>query len=62
MTSNTLIYTREEVAEIFRVSVYTIDNWRRKGIIKSIRIGERAIRFTTAEVDRLLEKQTDGTD
>lgn len=54
-------YTRDEVAEIFRVSIWTVDNWRRKGIIKAIRIGERAIRFTTEEVNRLLERQTNGT-
>lgn len=59
MNSNK-IYTRREVAAIFKVTVETIDNWRDNGVINSIKIGSRAIRFTQDEVTRLLE-QKNGT-
>lgn len=45
--------TRSEVAKLFQVSEWTVDNWRKAGIIQAIKIG-RAVRFTKVEVDRLL--------
>lgn len=48
-------YTRKEVASIFKVTEWTIDNWRKAGFIKAIRVG-RSIRFTPEEVQRVLEK------
>lgn len=54
-------YKRREVADIFKVRIETIDNWRENGIIKAIKIGPKAIRFTQEEVDRLMAMR-DGTD
>ena len=60
MNSNK-IYTRREVADIFKVTVDTVDNWRKEGVINSIKVGRRAIRFTQDEITRVLE-QRNGTD
>lgn len=55
-------YTKKEVADIFRVTKETVDNWRRNGVIKAIKVGERAVRFTREEVERLLNNRENGTD
>lgn len=34
-------YTVKEMAEVYRVSMYTIRKWAREGKIESVRIGKR---------------------
>ena len=40
---------RREVAEIFKVSIVTVDTWRAKGILKEYRIGNKVL-FKRSEV------------
>ncbi len=44
---------RRDVANIFKVSLVTIDAWRRKGILKPYKIGKRIL-FKRSELDRSL--------
>ena len=48
-------YTRKELAELLRVSVETIDRWRKIGTLKGITI-EGSVRFSQEEVDGLVER------
>lgn len=48
-------FTREEVAQIFKVDIVTIDRWIKSGKIQSIKIGNMR-RITEEEVERLLQK------
>lgn len=52
------LYTREEVAEILKVDVRTIDRWRREGKIKARRVGPNVVRFEEAEVKKLIDTET----
>lgn len=54
-----ITFTREDVARMFKVTEFTVDNWRKAGIISAIKVG-RSVRFTKQEVERLLQQH--GTD
>jgi DNA-binding transcriptional MerR regulator len=54
-TSNLLLYTTEEVAKIFKVSIRTIQNWRDKGQINFSQINT-VIVYQKKDIDELLEK------
>ncbi len=49
-------YTREELAEILKVNIITIDRWRKAGLLKGQKI-KRTVRFTENEVMRFIETQ-----
>ena len=53
--NNTDLLDSQEVASIFKVSKGTINNWRKKGILKSYIIGRRR-RFKQDEVYEALEQ------
>jgi len=49
------LLTLREVAQIFRVTPYTVKRWDKKGRIKVIRINERGDRrYLQSEIDRIL--------
>lgn len=48
------LYTRQETAEKLKVSLVTLDNWTKLGIIKAQRIGTR-IRYTKKAIDEALK-------
>lgn len=51
---------KRELAELLKVSVKTIDNWRSQGKgPKSIRIG-RMIRFKQSEVELFIKQLSEG--
>ena len=54
-TNNPLLYTTEEVAKIFKVSIRTIQNWRDKGQINFSQINT-VIVYQKKDIDELLEK------
>lgn len=54
MASLHQLYTREELAEKFKVNHRTIDRWRREGKIKGRKVGS-TVRFTAAEARKLME-------
>ncbi len=45
--------TRKEVAELFGVSLVTIHNWTREGVIRAYKIGTR-VRFKKSEIEDIL--------
>lgn len=45
--------TTKEVQEIFGISRTTLFDWRKKGLIKAIKIG-RIVRFDKSEIERIL--------
>lgn len=47
--------TRKEAADLVKVSVTTIDTWRRDGLINAYRINSR-IRFSKAELIEAVKK------
>lgn len=52
---DTKIFTRNEFAEKLQVSLTTLFNWEKQGIIKPSRIGRR-VYFTEAHLNEILEK------
>ena len=48
------LYTRQETADRLKVSLVTLDNWTKLGIIKAQRIGTR-IRCTKKAIDEALK-------
>lgn len=46
-------YSRREVAEMFRVSVETVDEWRKQRKLGGARLGYRTVRIPQSEIDRL---------
>lgn len=44
--------TKEQVAEIFGVTLGTVNNWIKKGILKAIKI-DRTVRISDEEIERL---------
>jgi len=51
----TLWLTKKEVSNILSISVVTVDDWSKKGILNSYRIGN-LIRFKRKEVEHALTK------
>lgn len=45
--------TRQEVAKILKVSLVTLTDWNKKGILKPYRLGN-LIRYKTDEIDQAL--------
>ena len=45
--------TRKEVAEILKVSLVTLSDWNKKGVLKPYRLGN-LIRYKRAELDQAL--------
>lgn len=52
-TTNGLI-TRREAAKRLRISLVTLDNWTKMGLIKAKRIGTR-IRYTPKDIEEALK-------
>ena len=48
------LYTIQEVADLLQVHQMTVRNWINDGKIKSLRISERNIRISKAELDRFV--------
>lgn len=50
--------TKKEVATILSISIVTIDDWSKKGILSPFRIGNR-IRFKRSDIEKALTKIND---
>ena len=57
-TSETGLLTKRQVAANFAVCERTITRWTARGLLKSIRVNARVIRYTRESVSQLL---TDAT-
>ena len=53
---NQVLWTREETADFFQVSLQTLHNWNKHNIITPIRVGTR-VYYKKADVDALLNKK-----
>jgi excisionase family DNA binding protein len=51
------VFTRKEMAQLGKVSLPTVDNWRKAGKLPFIKIG-RSIRFPAAAITALLSGNT----
>lgn len=45
--------TRKEVADFLKISLVTLNDWSKKGIVQSYRIGAR-VRYKRSEIDQAL--------
>lgn len=50
-------YTIKEVCNLLKTSRYNLTAWRKKGIIKSVKIGGRVL-IKKTEVERLIRENT----
>jgi excisionase family DNA binding protein len=48
------LLTKAETAEALRISPATLDRMIRRGQVRVVRVGERGVRVTVAELERLL--------
>lgn len=53
----TVLLTKKEAAERFRVSVRSLDRLRSQGQLQTVKVGG-AVRFTEAELERFVTKNT----
>lgn len=55
-SANRIAYlNRFEVAEVLKISLPTLNNWSKSGIIQSYRIGNRVL-YKTDEIDQAVQK------
>jgi len=47
------LLTSRETADYFRISTGTLQNWRRDGIIRGLKMGFRTVRYAREEVERV---------
>src|SRR5688500_3798200 len=47
--------TKEEVAKHFRVTVRTIENWQRRGVVPYVKIG-KVVRFKVSDIEKYWSK------
>ena len=59
-TTNDLVFTTEETADLLKVNRKIIDSLRKTGVLNGIKLGKTFI-FSAKEIDRFLE-QYEGTD
>lgn len=50
------LLTRKETAKLLRISLPTLADWTRQGILKSINLGRRVL-YARSEVQRVLEQK-----
>ena len=51
------VLTRQETADILRVSLRTLDRWRDAGVLVPIELGDaRTVRYRRDDVDRLVRR------
>jgi predicted site-specific integrase-resolvase len=53
------LLTAEEVAQYLRVTVQSVHNYRKRGLLDGIRLGKKHIRFDPIEVARFVRDRTE---
>ena len=46
--------TRQQVADVFGITLMTVDSWTRRGKLKGYRVG-RKVRYKSSEIDSVLK-------
>lgn len=57
-----MLMTQREVAQELKVSIKTLQVWRREGRIKFMNWGYRTIRFSSSEIEKFKQKHTKGAE
>ncbi len=52
------LLTVKEVAEILQIRTRSVHQLTKDGILKSVKIGQRLIRFLPEDVDQMIENRT----
>ena len=47
-------YKKKDVMEIFQVSLSTVDTWMRDGDLEKTMIGPKLVRFSKAQIEKLI--------
>ena len=47
-------YTKKDVMEIFQVSLSPVDTWMRDGDLEKTMIGPKLVRFSKAQIEKLI--------
>ena len=47
-------YTKKDVMEMFQVSLPTVDGWLRDGVLEKTLIGPKLVRFSKAQIEKLI--------
>lgn len=55
-TTQSEYITRREVAQLFKISLVTVHDWTKKGILQAYKIGKR-VYFKPSEVEKALVKK-----
>lgn len=55
-----MLMTQREVAAELKVSIKTLQVWRREGRIKFMNWGYRTIRFSSAEIEKFKQQHMKG--
>lgn len=53
-----VLLTKAEAAALLRVSLKTIDRWREAGVLRSVDLGVRSVRFRRDDIEALLERRS----
>jgi len=56
-----LLLTKDAAAALLSVSPRTLDNLRRRGRLRAVRIGTAGVRFDMRELRRFIDESTDET-
>lgn len=51
------LLTYKEVAERLSVSIWTVRSWVRKGYLKSLKIGEKTVRVSEADLSEFIKRK-----
>ncbi|MCD4664286.1 MAG: helix-turn-helix domain-containing protein [Bacteroidales bacterium] len=50
------LYTRKETADMLGVSLQTLNEWNKKGIIQKHRIGDKPVRYKKEDIEKAIKK------
>jgi excisionase family DNA binding protein len=57
---NQKLYTRQEITDYFKVSIYTIDNWLKSGKLKCHKMNN-TVRISQTQLDNFLSNNNQET-
>lgn len=57
-----MLMTQREVAAELKVSIKTLQVWRREGRIKFMNWGYRTIRFSSSEIEKFKQRHVKGAE
>ena len=57
---NQKLYTRQEITDYFKVSIYTIDNWLKSGKLKCHKMNN-TVRISQTQLDNFLSNNNQAT-